>query len=375
MKATRIRVGGKYVLQRKIGSGSFGTVFKATDTSNSNRVAVKLESVKVKSQQLSNEAGVLRAMQGATGYPQVFWYGTEGNYNILVTELLGESLEKVKQKLHTLSLKTVVQCALQLLVRLRTMQERCYIHRDLKPENMVLGLSNAKLIYMIDFGLSRRYSDPSTKQHIPYKENKQIVGTVRYASINNHLGVEQSRRDELESLAYILIYFINGSLPWQGINEKNKRARFCMIGEYKRSESIRSLCQGLPEQFADLLEYSRSLRFEEAPNFDFLVSIFNDLAQQLDVKVGDFDWNCKLSRRDSTRASTAMNTSNSPPERRRSRRSPKSKLRSFTLSSSKKRRAESIETIKADAKPFFKDRRSLMEQLAGAEPDSPCCLF
>lgn len=358
-------MGGKYVLGQKLGSGAFGVVYQATDASTSKQVAVKLETVKSMAPQLSNEASVMKRLSGRLGFPQFIWYGTEGEYNILVTELLGQSLETYKEKHGVLSIQSSIQIGLQMLNRLQSMQDRCYIHRDLKPDNMLVGKTYPRLIYLIDFGLSRLFTDPKTRQHIPFKESKSLIGTARYASASNHAGLEQGRRDDLESLAYILIYILKGRLPWQGIKEKNKYARYGMIGEYKRTEPIRSLCKGLPDEIGDLLEYSRSLRFDEAPNFTFLISIFAELAQRLKIKVGLFDWNTPI-RKNRIRASTTLNTSSSPTRKRSLRRS-KSKIRSSTLNPERIQRSDSVETTRA-VKPFIKDRKALMDKLSTLAP-------
>lgn len=147
------------------------------------------------------------------------WFGVEGDYNAMVMDLLGQSLEDLfTQSKRMFSLKTVLMLADQILQRIEFLHQNHFIHRDIKPDNFLMGLGKTKhIVYIIDFGLSKRYRDPKTGEHIQYKDGKELTGTARYASVNTHLGIEQSRRDDLESIGYILIYLLKGSLPWMGL--------------------------------------------------------------------------------------------------------------------------------------------------------------
>lgn len=136
------------------------------------------------------------------------------------------------------------------------------------------------MVYMIDFGLAKRYRDPKTGEHIPYRDNKSLTGTARYASVNTHLGIEQSRRDDLESIGYILIYFLKGTLPWQGLQAKHKNEKYDKIKEKKVQTTVEALTRGLPEEFGRYLNYCRNLKFEEKPDYNFLRQLFKDLMQK-----------------------------------------------------------------------------------------------
>ncbi|CAD1472467.1 unnamed protein product, partial [Heterotrigona itama] len=169
---------------------------------------------------------------------------------------------------------------------------RNFIHRDIKPDNFLMGLGKkGNLVYIIDFGLAKKYRDGRTHKHIPYRENKNLTGTARYASINTHLGIEQSRRDDLESLGYVLMYFNRGSLPWQGLKAATKRQKYERISEKKMSTPVEELCKGYPE-FASYLRYCRGLRFEERPDYSYLRQLFRTLFHGQGFTYDYvFDWN------------------------------------------------------------------------------------
>ena len=236
---------------------------------------------------------MLRLFQGGEGIPTLYWYGEEGDFRIMVTDLLGPSLEDLFNYCkRRFTLKSVLMLAEQFLNRLQFLHEVNFIHRDIKPENFLMGLGKkADKLFMIDFGLARKYRDPRTGLHIPCKENKTLTGTARYASINSHLGIEQSRRDDLESLGYVLIYFLRGGLPWQGINLSAKKEKYEKILEKKVATPIQVLCEGLPEEFAIFLKYSKSLKFEERPDYKWIERIFKDLEMKLNFQKDlIFDW-------------------------------------------------------------------------------------
>ncbi|XP_047946654.1 casein kinase 1-like protein 2 isoform X1 [Salvia hispanica] len=273
------RVGNKYRLGRKIGSGSFGEIYLGTNIQTNDEVAIKLENVKTKHPQLLYESKLYRILQGGTGVPNVRWFGVEGDYNVLVMDLLGPSLEDLFNFCsRKLSLKTVLMLADQMINRVEFVHSKSFLHRDIKPDNFLMGLGRrANQVYVIDFGLAKKYRDSSNHQHIPYRENKNLTGTARYASMNTHLGIEQSRRDDLESLGFVLMYFLRGSLPWQGLKAGTKKQKYEKISEKKVSTSIEALCRGYPTEVASYFHYCRSLRFEDKPDYAYLKRIFRDL--------------------------------------------------------------------------------------------------
>lgn len=221
------------------------------------------------------------------------WYGIEGDYNVMVLDLLGPSLEDLFNYCgRRFQLKTVLMLADQLLSRLEYVHTKSFIHRDVKPDNFLIGLGKRQsVIHIIDFGLAKKYRDPRSHQHIPYRENKNLTGTARYASINTHIGIEQSRRDDLESLGYVLMYFIRGSLPWQGLKANTKKQKYERIMDRKMSTSTEQLCKGYPTEFRSYFEYCRSLRFEDRPDYAYLKRLFKELFYRKGFQYDNmFDW-------------------------------------------------------------------------------------
>ncbi|XP_014064931.1 casein kinase I isoform X2 [Salmo salar] len=289
-----LRVGNRYRLGRKIGSGSFGDIYLGTDISVGEEVAIKLECVKTKHPQLHIESKIYKMMQGGVGIPSIKWCGAEGDYNVMVMELLGPSLEDLFNFCsRKFSLKTVLLLADQMISRIEYIHSKNFIHRDVKPDNFLMGLGKkGNLVYIIDFGLAKKYRDARTHQHIPYRENKNLTGTARYASINTHLGIEQSRRDDLESLGYVLMYFNLGSLPWQGLKAATKRQKYERISEKKMSTPIEVLCKGYPSEFSTYLNFCRSLRFDDKPDYSYLRQLFRNLFHRQGFSYDYvFDWN------------------------------------------------------------------------------------
>jgi serine/threonine protein kinase len=209
-------------------------------------------------------------------------------------ELLGPSLEDLFNFCsRKFGLKTVLLLADQTVSRVEYIHSKNFIHRDIKPDNFLMGLAKkGNLVYIIDFGLAKKFRDPRTHQHIAYRENKNLTGTARYASINTHMGVEQSRRDDLESLGYVFMYFNRGSLPWQGLKAQTKRQKYERISEKKMATGVDELCKGYPVEFCNYLGYCRSLRFDDRPDYQYLRQLFRNLFhRQAFTYDYMFDWN------------------------------------------------------------------------------------
>ncbi|KAK3163216.1 hypothetical protein QOZ80_1AG0000790 [Eleusine coracana subsp. coracana] len=283
-------VGGKFKLGRKIGCGSFGVIYLATHIDTYEIVAVKIESSKTKHPQLFYEAKLYNTLQGGSGIANVKWCGVDGDENILVIDLLGPSLEDLFVYCgRKFSLKTVLMLADQMITRIEFMHSKGYLHRDIKPDNFLMGLGRkANQVYIIDFGLAKRYF---LNKMLFCRENKNLTGTARYASCNTHLGIEQSRRDDLESLGYVLLYFLRGSLPWQGLKAATKTQKYDKICEKKISTPIEVLCKSCPVEFASYFHYCHSLTFDQRPDYAFVKRLFRELFTRQGYEFDYvFDW-------------------------------------------------------------------------------------
>ena len=280
------------IVNKQLGKGGFGHLYLGRNLRENTFVAVKVED-QIQRSHLTMEYHILKEIQGGEGIPRVYELHNGHKHNYLFMQLLGKSLDKLfSESNRKFSIKTVSQIAYQLIQRIEYVHSRGYIHRDIKPGNFLIGKNlDTKRIYLIDFGLSKRYIDKNTNKHILYKEGKGLTGTARYVSLNTHYGIEQSRRDDIEGIAYNLIYFAKGKLPWQGVKTKNKKEKHKKIMEYKEKYIPEKLCDGLPEEFPTLLKYARKLDFDEKPDYKNIKIMFKQLIysnnQIMDWK---YDW-------------------------------------------------------------------------------------
>ncbi|TDL24857.1 kinase-like protein [Rickenella mellea] len=314
-------VGVHYRVGKKIGEGSFGVIFEGTNLLNSQTVAIKFEPRKSDAPQLRDECRSYRILAGCPGIPQIYHFGQEGLHNILVIDLLGPSLEDLFDMCgRKFSVKTVCMTARQMISRVQTIHEKNLIYRDIKPDNFLIGRPGtkaAKIIHVVDFGMAKQYRDPKTKQHIPYRERKSLSGTARYMSINTHLG-QQSRRDDLEALGHVFMYFLRGGLPWQGLKAATNKQKYEKIGEKKQTTPIKELCEGFPEEFGIYLNYVRKLGFEETPDYDFLRELFTKVLKNMgEVDDEEYDWNKLNGGRGWEAQILSNNSNNATPDRRR----------------------------------------------------------
>lgn len=273
-------VNGRYEIKSKVGSGSYSEVYLGVDKISGDKVAAKFEWTKAeKGQRLLQEAQFYESLAGTDDAPRIRWSGSQSEYNILVMDLLGPSLEDLFISCgKRFSLKTVVMLAEQMIDRIEYVHSRGILHRDIKPNNFLMGVGDrSHRVYVMDFGLAKRYIDPATGEHIPCNKKKGLTGTVRYTSLNVHDGLEPSRRDDLGAIGYVLMYFNRGRLPWQGINAKSKRTKQRKIGGRKEQTSHEELCKGYPHEFVKYLQHCDSVAYDDPPDYAYLRRLMRDV--------------------------------------------------------------------------------------------------
>ena len=283
----------EYLIQKKIGKGSFGTVYQGKVVSTDQKIAIKLEKKeKDDSGLLETEACRLYLMQGE-GIPKIICYGNNQTHNILIQELLGHSLEELfNLNGRKFTLKTVCSIGIEMIKRIKFVHSKFHIHRDIKPDNFMTGREKEdNKIYIIDFGLAKKYYSVSKKCHIKFRTGKNLIGTARYCGRNAHKGYEQGRRDDIESIGYVLIYFLNGILPWQGLKAMKGEDQFEKIAEKKYNTSFEELTRNNPEEFLLYFKHCDTLKFEDEPNYDYLISLFKTMINKYCIDcLYDYDW-------------------------------------------------------------------------------------
>ena len=269
-------VGGKYSIVEKIGEGAFGKIFLGVNKNTGENVAVKIERGDTNTP-LRNEARMYSALRGVYGIPNMRTWGSEGKFNYLVLDLLGESLEEMRiAKGGLLPLKLVVSIGSQMLTRIRDIHKHGIIHRDVKPSNFMFGSHQGiNILYLIDFGLAKVYRN--NKRHVKKSEGRSVIGTAKFISIHTHDGILPSRRDDLESIGYIMLFLLLGKLPWQDIQCEDERERQRQIGIIKKQLDLRDFSRGNSSSSVIILfiEYCRKLNYEAEPNYDYLFTLLN----------------------------------------------------------------------------------------------------
>lgn len=297
-------IAGKYAVGDKLGSGSFGDIYLGTILGTGAPVAIKVESVKAPHPLLVFEAKLYQLVSDGVHIPKVHWYGVEGEFTVMVLDLLGPSLEDLLEFCNQkLSKRTVASLGVQMIDGIEYVHSRSFLHRDIKPENFLMGVGKtAGNMYVIDFGLAKRYRNARTKEHIPFRNDRNLTGTARYASVGTHRGLEQSRRDDIEAIGYVLMYLVRGNLPWQeryqtGPKAKTNNDKYKRIQERKEAITLEVLGKNAPPEFIAYMTYGKNLGFTDRPDyawcrFQMQAAMMRESKQPFN-RSKDWDWDIK----------------------------------------------------------------------------------
>ena len=284
----------KTQLLERISGGSFGEVYLGRMRKDELEVAVKLEPRSLSTQYLLHEGSVYRKLENGPGIPNVQWYGLHGSdYSVMIMDLLGPSIQHLFAKCHfKLSLKTVLMLADQMLAIMEHVHTNYFVHRDISPSNFTLGLGeHHNQVFLIDFGHARKLSTGFIPGRMGTSTKRPMVGTPRFASIFTHMGREESRRDDLESLGFIWVYLLKGRLPWQGIQCSSHAEKLAEIGRRKLNTPLDQLCEGIPREFAEYIHFIRHLKHHDVPDYNQMRAFFRELAAKEGIVYdGVYDW-------------------------------------------------------------------------------------
>jgi len=257
----------KYKLLDKIGHGSYGEIYKGINIRTQEYVAIKIENIQHGKRLLKNEAIIYKYLNNCKGIPTIKWFGVDTHHNYMIINLLGHTLEYLKQQQpgNTFNFSLILKIGIQILELLQLIHTKGFIHRDIKPDNFLFGLNqSSNTIYIIDFGFCKTYLT-HLNTHIKIKKLSGLIGTPNYASINSHNFMELSRRDDLESLGYILLYFLWGNLPWFAVSDNDA---------IKQMKTDTIVSGNLPTFFKTYFNYVTNLQFIETPDYKMLLELF-----------------------------------------------------------------------------------------------------
>ena len=294
-KLSRKIIFSKYQIIKLIWKGPFSSVYIGKYLTEKKYVAIKIQNKNANISQLEKEAYYQYLLKGI-GVPKVLSFGRSGNNYILVETLLGKTLKQLfdLNKNPQSKMKDMCMAAIQIIDRIKFIHSKNIIHQDIKPENFLVGNPNTSLIYIIDFGLSKKYRSSRTNKHIKFSKNKPFNGTFNFSSINSMKGIEMTRRDDLESIGYMLIHLIKGKLPWSDYLNKELGERFEIIYNIKKNISNEVLCKGLPSEMCEYMDYVKSLKFDEEPNYNELKKLFISILDNMNEKYDlNFSWSKK----------------------------------------------------------------------------------
>ena len=268
----------KYKIVRLISEGIFGQIHLVLNEKTQKFYAMKSENKNSNYHILEQEAYNLYSIKGL-GIPEFITFGKANNYNILIEEFLGKSLLTLfAQNNYQFSIIDICLIAIQLIDRIEFIHSKTLIHRDIKPENFLIGIENPNVIYLTEFGLCTKYCSSKTGKHIMAGFRGTFTGTLKFSSANAQRGNQQSRRDDIESLGYTILYLMKGKLPWENLNQNyNPKDIYLKTYAMKKYMPIEKLCKGVPNEMEEYFKYSRNLKFKEEPNYEYLRELFKNI--------------------------------------------------------------------------------------------------
>ena len=317
----------KYKPIKQIGRGTFSTVYLASILDTNKYVAIKAEKKSQNSVELlKSEAFLLYSLRGF-GIPEVLSYGKTKYHNILVMPLLGKSLlDMFILRPNPVNINDISYSSLQILDRIEWVHANNIVYRDIKPENFLFGKTDTNVLYLIDFGLCRKYKSTKTGKHISPKNLGKFTGTSRYASIYAMAGNEQSRRDDIESIGYMIIFFMKKKLPWQGIKGNSYKECYHKLYLMKKHMELEILCRGLPGEVLEYMKYAKSLKFEQEPDYKYLKNLFQTILERNKISVDKYilSW-CRKYNSINPNINNTMNNNNLIDNKKNINNKPKTK--------------------------------------------------
>ena len=285
---------GKYEIIKNIEKNNNLRIYKGKNIISGELILIKIEQKEEKKKKgiLEIESYYFNYLK-SPGIPIIKKIGYYDNYIISIQPLLGETLSQLFNKYYGIfKIKDITMIAIQILERIKFIHSKNIIYCDVNPNNFAIGLGRFQNnIYMTNFNLAKRYKNKNTLEHIKYNLSNKVIGDYIFSSINSLRGVELSRRDDLESFGYMLIYFLKGSLPWEHIRGLNKEEKMRKIYQFRKSYDLSDLCQGVPEEFKLFLNYVKTLTFMEEPDYNYCFSLFYGIFKKMNIiNDGIFSW-------------------------------------------------------------------------------------
>lgn len=275
----------KFAITKIIAKGSYGEVYLARNKIDNQNYALKFERLQKGGESLlKHETCILLLLKGP-GLPSVISFGVSNGYHILVENLLGKSIYDIwLSQRKKISIKDLSMFAIQAIERIEYVHSKNFLHRDIKPANFLVGNPDKSQIFLIDFGFARKYKSGRTGKYLQHSKKDTLFGTPLYLSLNALRGIEQTRKDELESLGLVIINLYIGSLPWTKIKYKNFKQGFDKIFEIKEKISIENICKGMPQEMTNYMKYVKNLKNEECPDYEYLRKLFVNVLKKIGVK-------------------------------------------------------------------------------------------